>query len=160
MDVDVVGFMGMFAGWSKIGSFLLMAYEVVGMRRERDEGGYIPISLTVVPATLRVCCWTRQCQTGRVIGPSCDVHRHASCATGYLSWGLQKGSGVGARARANRGGGSEKRSVVMGDIDCHARNFYRNFHETTHSKMRETTHRERCVASCMVCPTPPLCMCV
>ena len=43
MDVDVVGFMGMFAGWSKIGSFLLMAYEVVGMRKEGDEAEYIPL---------------------------------------------------------------------------------------------------------------------
>ena len=53
MDVDVVAFtfqqssvgvfMAVFAGWSEFGSFLLVAYEVVGMRREGDEAGYIQI---------------------------------------------------------------------------------------------------------------------
>jgi len=51
-------------------------------------------------------------ERGGVLGPHRDVHSHMSCATGYLRLGRVEDP----RARVNSGG-SEKRSVVMGDID-------------------------------------------
>jgi len=54
---DVVMVMVVFAGGLHIGSFLFVAYEVVGMRREGDEAEYIlnmstyTASLTDAPAT-------------------------------------------------------------------------------------------------------------
>ena len=55
------------------------------------------------------------------VGPMwriCDIRHHTLCGMGYMRWVVWKGSGMGAARHENDGDGGEKRSVVMGDIDC------------------------------------------
>jgi hypothetical protein len=72
-----------------VGSFLLVAYEVVGIRREGEEAEHvpnIPISLAVAPAACRVCSHACHAKRNKVMGPCCDVRY-------YKPYGMRCGGG-------------------------------------------------------------------
>lgn len=81
-------------------SFPLVAYGVIGMRR--DETEYIP-NMRMYPSIPPRCTYHYLCllssvpNEGRTLGPCRDVGRHAPCGMEYLRRGIQKGSGQGTK---------------------------------------------------------------